>query len=138
MSNPTPSPLDLKPCPFCGNATAPGAYTSDEIEGDGGESFAVVCDVSAGGCGATGPYELEKGEAISEWNRRAGENQPEARDRAWLEQAWNEVQGTMMDTMLNTAQRKAFVFSILNGTLANPPQYSGYTTPKGEEGKDKP
>lgn len=46
------------------------------------------------------------------------------RDTEWLEQAWNEIYGTMHDTMLNNGQRRAFILSILKGQLANPPSPS--------------
>lgn len=41
--------------------------------------------------------------------------------RERLEQAWKEVQGVMLDNMLNAAQKKVFVMAILQGQLANPP-----------------
>ena len=44
----------------------------------------------------------------------------------WIEQAWNEIQGVMMDDMLNLTQKRAFVISILKGQLANPPKLGGY------------
>lgn len=54
------------------------------------------------------------------------------KDSAWLEQAWREVQGVMLDNMLNTSQRRTFILSILNGQLANPPKYTGYNAPEGQ------
>lgn len=42
------------------------------------------------------------------------------------EQAYAEIRDTLADSMLNTAQKKAFVISILEGKLANPPKFGGY------------
>lgn len=38
-----------------------------------------------------------------------------------LHQAWLEIRDTMADKLLNMAQKEAFVKSILQGQLANPP-----------------
>lgn len=42
------------------------------------------------------------------------------------EQAWAEIRDTMADSMLNQDQKRAFVISILQGRLANPPKFGGY------------
>lgn len=59
----------LKPCPFC------GAKTSVEIEIDDEDdyatNYAVNCDYSKGGCGATSGYRQTKAEAIELWNKRS-------------------------------------------------------------------
>lgn len=47
---------------------------------------------------------------------------PSASGSEWLEQAWLEIRDAMADNMLNQAQKKAFVISILKGQLANPPK----------------
>ncbi len=75
---------ELKPCPFCGSATAPTVITWDEMTWleheyhSGGN--AVICDVLAGGCGSmTGWNSAEsndfntstEADAIAAWNRRA-------------------------------------------------------------------
>ena len=70
----------LKPCPFCGSETAPEIFTLAEIAcHDDDEAtefershFAVACNYSRGGCGAStgGICETEE-EAAEAWNRRA-------------------------------------------------------------------
>lgn len=57
----------LKPCPFCGGIGTLFVET-DEI----GYVF-VTCAPSDNGCGAAGPAEITKEEAIEAWNRRTGE-----------------------------------------------------------------
>lgn len=42
------------------------------------------------------------------------------------DQAFAEIRDVFADTMLNMAQRKTFVISILRGQLANPPNFGGY------------
>ena len=54
----------LKPCPFCGSATAPriGPYSVSYVR----------CLTTIGGCGAHGPERIEShAEAIAAWNNRA-------------------------------------------------------------------
>lgn len=75
------SEIKLKPCPFCGRETTPEICTLAEIachdEDEATEfeqtHFAVACNYSRGGCGAStgGICEMEE-EAAEAWNRRAG------------------------------------------------------------------
>lgn len=72
--------IKLKPCPFCGSETAPEIFTLAEIAcHDEDEAtkfelthFAVACNYSRGGCGAStgGICETEE-EAAERWNKRA-------------------------------------------------------------------
>lgn len=58
---------ELKPCPFCGSATAPAernAYKSPDYQ-------IVVCAASNGGCGASSGWHETEAEAIAAWSRRA-------------------------------------------------------------------
>lgn len=74
--------IKLKPCPFCGSETAPEIYTlaelncrdTDEPEYEReSEIYAVACNYSRGGCGAsTGGIRETEEEAAEAWNRRAG------------------------------------------------------------------
>lgn len=60
----------LLPCPFCGN-TKLFVGTSDDILDDGKTNeFAVCCDFSQGGCGASSGFEDTMEEAIEIWNKR--------------------------------------------------------------------
>jgi Lar family restriction alleviation protein len=55
----------LKPCPFCGSATAPTLImrsVSNHVE---------CARPYAGGCGTRGPYKSDPQEAIAAWNKRA-------------------------------------------------------------------
>ena len=55
----------LKPCPFCGSATAPTLIMRSV-------SHHVECArPAAGGCGTRGPYKSFPQEAIDAWNKRA-------------------------------------------------------------------
>ena len=62
----------LKPCPFCGNK-AVKVCSSEEINGEGfsAKSYAVLCSISDGGCGASGGYKDTREEAVANWNQRA-------------------------------------------------------------------
>lgn len=55
-------PNKLKPCPFC-NSNDAFLSRADNF------TFVIQCL----DCGATGPYTTNKEDAITEWNRRAGE-----------------------------------------------------------------
>lgn len=70
----------LKPCPFCGSETAPETATLAEInchdEEEATEAelnhYAVVCNYSRSGCGAsTGGLCESEEEAAERWNTRA-------------------------------------------------------------------
>lgn len=70
----------LKPCPFCGSETALEIATlaeincTDEEEATEAEleQYAVVCNYSRGGCGAsTGGICESEEEAAARWNTRA-------------------------------------------------------------------
>lgn len=65
----------IKPCPFCGSPDHHGVYTSVEIHGENedltGDAFAVCCDFTVGGCGATGCFKDNRKDAIEQWNTRA-------------------------------------------------------------------
>lgn len=75
---------ELKPCPFCGSASAPLVLTVAELEMLGDESadyewacmhWAVVCDFRNDGCGATTGLGHDSDDAAATaWNRRAGED----------------------------------------------------------------
>lgn len=56
----------LRDCPFCGGKNI---CIIDESEPEHPE-FAVCCDMTEGGCGATSGYRRTKEEAIEAWNRR--------------------------------------------------------------------
>lgn len=53
----------LKPCPFCGSATAPTLIMRSV-------SHHVECNYADGGCGTRGPYKSFPQEAIDAWNKR--------------------------------------------------------------------
>ena len=67
----------LKPCPFCGNRTAPEVVSMAELESVEGNEwydshFTVVCSLYSGGCGASVKCNnTSKQEAADAWNRRA-------------------------------------------------------------------
>ena len=62
--------MAMLPCPFCGNADVE-CRTEFEISGYGGtEHYAVCCDATKSGCGATGSFSAKKEDAIERWNRR--------------------------------------------------------------------
>ena len=54
----------LKPCPFCSHQKT---YIYHDIDSELGTAFAIVCDK----CGATGPFEDTKQQAIDAWNKRS-------------------------------------------------------------------
>lgn len=65
----------LKPCPFCGNATAPKIMA---FEGEPSiPGFVVRCDASGWdgmpgqGCGSESGWGEDREEAAAAWNRRA-------------------------------------------------------------------
>ena len=64
---------NLKPCPFCGNKKV-NVESYNEINGkdddDENESYAVICSVFEGGCGATGGYKDTPEAAFENWNQR--------------------------------------------------------------------
>lgn len=67
---------NLKPCPFCGNKTAPEVISIAELDSVEGNEwynshFTVVCSLYDGGCGASVRFNNEsKEEAVATWNRR--------------------------------------------------------------------
>jgi len=67
----------VKPCPFCGNASAPRLCTSKELDGPeySTEYWAVCCSVWKwdGGCGATSGFMPNREETVAKWNQRATE-----------------------------------------------------------------
>lgn len=65
-----------QPCSFCGQIKSLIVGDHDRICGGIDpecvlEGYAVCCDFSQGGCGATGGYRRTVAEAIKMWNRRA-------------------------------------------------------------------
>ena len=58
-------PDELKPCPFCGEASESKIILSSS--GMGVEFVACLA------CGTDGPAEQTKAEAIAAWNRRAAD-----------------------------------------------------------------
>lgn len=67
---------DLKSCPFCGHTEFLTVGTGKEFSGGADElcnDFAVCCDYTRGGCGATCGYSETPEEAVDKWNRRAGQ-----------------------------------------------------------------
>lgn len=70
--------MKMKPCAYCGSIesldiTSPIEEWDHEEYGPcpHGESYAVVCNFTKGGCGCTGGYRVKKDDAIEAWNRRA-------------------------------------------------------------------
>lgn len=59
----------LRPCPFCGSVKDPYVF-KDKLN-----SYYIYCDdsIDGNGCGATSGLRFTKEEAISAWNRRAGD-----------------------------------------------------------------
>ncbi|ENK7136053.1 Lar family restriction alleviation protein [Enterobacter roggenkampii] len=53
---------ELKPCPFCGQKNLLISHQNRNI-----------CSVVCFDCGGEGPEELSRKEAITSWNRRAGD-----------------------------------------------------------------
>ena len=83
---------DLKPCPFCGSATAHGLASICECEMCGnfeeedcpecytpthsdGCMHIVVCNVNRGGCGASTGWCINGDKAIEAWNSRTERKQ---------------------------------------------------------------
>ena len=64
---------ELKPCPFCGGTKLTIKSCNETTEDNNFENYAVCCDFTHGGCGASSGYRPNRGEAIEAWNRRAGE-----------------------------------------------------------------
>lgn len=68
------APTELLPCPHCGSATAPKLKPWDGDPPMPG--FYVVCDAAGWegmegrGCGCSGAYGEDEGEAVAAWNRR--------------------------------------------------------------------
>jgi hypothetical protein len=67
----------FKPCPFCGKSEHLELIHADELRDDecesyNGDSYTVVCNCLTGGCGANSGFSIEKGEAVTKWNTRAG------------------------------------------------------------------
>lgn len=77
---------NLKPCPFCGGTkiVIDGCKGLEECklfeECDDEEFYAVVCDFTQGGCGASGGYRETKEQAITAWNKRSGDTSIKKRD----------------------------------------------------------
>lgn len=73
--------MRLQNCPFCGESehkSVVGLVTDCAIEGrttGDSEYFAVVCDYRAGGCGASGGYNVDPDKAVAKWNKRVGGGQ---------------------------------------------------------------
>lgn len=71
---------ELKPCPFCGSATAPEVTTESDIMGLEEDDkdfkwysqwYAVVCNALEDGCGArSGGQCFLPEQAVKRWNRR--------------------------------------------------------------------
>lgn len=63
-------------CPFCGKHDAVALCTAAEIDdyADDFDHYAVVCDATLGGCGATGGYEDNRPDAAKKWNNRFVKN----------------------------------------------------------------
>lgn len=61
----------LKPCPFCGGRNL--EIDPYKFLKTGDLRYAVVCDYKNQGCGASTGFCTNIEEAISAWNRRAGE-----------------------------------------------------------------
>lgn len=68
---------NLKPCPFCGNRTAPEVISLAELDSVEGNDwydshFTVVCSLYSGGCGASvNMNNNSRQEAADAWNRRS-------------------------------------------------------------------
>jgi hypothetical protein len=58
-----------KACPFCGNVTSLTVILNT-CDDEYCKSYAVLCDYTHGGCGATGGYRESDKEAIAVWNLR--------------------------------------------------------------------
>lgn len=56
----------LRPCPFCGDDSAP---TVEEVS----QGFKVTCDEAVGGCGASTAWNRLKEDSVRHWNKRDGE-----------------------------------------------------------------
>ncbi len=61
-------PLRMLPCPHCGKSVA--VILNLELEKPYCSCVCVVCDVSQGGCGATGGFTTSEEKAIEKWNER--------------------------------------------------------------------
>lgn len=74
--------MELKPCPFCGKTVAFVGNIAEIEHIDEGDPFfedalkrfTVVCNYTAGGCGATNGFWHKTVESAMEaWNRRAND-----------------------------------------------------------------
>ena len=84
MANAKNATTTMEPCPFCGNVRAVKCLTADQIDSryeDCPSFYAVVCDYSEGGCGATGGYRDTPEEAVDTWNRRTNAEPPRVKVR---------------------------------------------------------
>lgn len=63
--------MSLPACPFCGRMNTVRLSESTEDDEDLEPSYAVVCDFTMGGCGASGGYAQDEDEAIAAWSQRA-------------------------------------------------------------------
>lgn len=60
---------ELEPCPHCGaRPTVVHLHTSEPSPNV--SAIRVICDVTRGGCGATGPQRMLEVVAVNAWNRR--------------------------------------------------------------------
>ncbi len=70
---------DFSPCPFCGNINVELTICSDTMCDDKDcagcrcRTYAVCCNLHAGGCGATSGYRITPGEAVEAWERRVSD-----------------------------------------------------------------
>ncbi len=61
----------ISPCPHCGKVgRIISSYDDDDYDHSKNESFAVNCDATIGGCGATGGYAPTVHDAAEKWNKR--------------------------------------------------------------------
>lgn len=90
----------LKPCPFCGSATAPTLIMRSV-------SHHVECArPAAGGCGTRGPYKSFPQDAIDAWNKRAYQSKELGALRAFAKavmDCWPDGRGIEGDELQHIA-----------------------------------
>ena len=117
----------LKPCPFCGSATAPTLIMRSV-------SHHVECNYADGGCGARGPYKSFPQEALAAWNKRADQSKELDALRAFAQavmDCWSDGWGIEGDDLQHIAtEHGMLVPEIRNSPCADGCRCAEHVLPK--------